>query len=128
MCSNLWLYVYESRSGDVMTHPLIQMAESMTVKLVYLWTSFTYVFPTLADNTFEQCEQRLKLNKLTDAVMTKFESSYPSHTLRPDLRNQIEECICKKLPDLHTPDHPTYALVLFSFSLIVLLHQFSDDF
>ncbi|XP_030938921.1 trichohyalin-like isoform X9 [Quercus lobata] len=95
-----------------MTHPLIQMAELMTVKLVYLWTSFTYVFPTLADNTFEQCEQRLKLNKLTDAVMTKFESSYPSHTLRPDLRNQIEECICKKLPDLHTPDHPTYALMI----------------
>ncbi|XP_050256873.1 uncharacterized protein LOC126702243 isoform X7 [Quercus robur] len=59
-----------------------------------------------------EIESRLKLNKLTDAVMTKFESSYPSHTLRPDLRNQIEECICKKLPDLHTPDHPTYALMI----------------
>ncbi|KAK9996948.1 hypothetical protein SO802_021634 [Lithocarpus litseifolius] len=59
-----------------------------------------------------ELESRLKLNKLTDAVMTKFESSYPSNTLRPDLRNQIEECICKKLPDLHTPDHPTYALMI----------------
>ncbi|KAM3750606.1 hypothetical protein ACB098_04G048400 [Castanea mollissima] len=59
-----------------------------------------------------EIDSRLKLNKLTDAVMTKFESSYPSNTLRPDLRNQIEECICKKLPDLHTPDHPTYALMI----------------
>ncbi|XP_035550581.1 uncharacterized protein LOC108983395 [Juglans regia] len=56
---------------------------------------------------------RLKLNKIIDAAMRKYRSLYTYNTLRPDLRKHIEQCVCEKLSDLHTPDHPTYALMIW---------------
>ncbi|XP_042976594.1 uncharacterized protein LOC122307643 isoform X2 [Carya illinoinensis] len=56
---------------------------------------------------------RLKLNKIIDAAMRKYRSLYTYSALRPDLRKQIEQCVCEKFSDLHTPDHPTYALMIW---------------
>lgn len=55
---------------------------------------------------------RLKLKKIIDAAMTKYTHLYGYNTVRSGLNNHIEQCIFEKLSDLHTPDHPTYALMI----------------
>ncbi|KAF5479677.1 hypothetical protein F2P56_000478 [Juglans regia] len=54
----------------------------------------------------------LKINKIIDAAMNKYTTLFTYNALRPALRNHIEQYVCEKLSDLHTPDHPTYALMI----------------
>ncbi|KAG6720058.1 hypothetical protein I3842_03G039200 [Carya illinoinensis] len=54
----------------------------------------------------------LKINKIIDAAVNKYTTLFTYNALRPALRNHIEQYVCKKLSDLHTPDHPTYALMI----------------
>ncbi|KAB1215679.1 HMG-Y-related protein A [Morella rubra] len=44
--------------------------------------------------------------------MKKFTSLYTCNSLGTDLRNRIEQRVREKLYDLHTPDHPTYAVMI----------------
>ncbi|KAB1210495.1 hypothetical protein CJ030_MR6G010791 [Morella rubra] len=44
--------------------------------------------------------------------MKQYTSLYTCNSVRTDLRNRIEQRVCEKLYDLHTPDHPTYAVMI----------------
>ncbi|XP_061989012.1 uncharacterized protein LOC133707456 isoform X2 [Rosa rugosa] len=52
------------------------------------------------------------IDKLAGAVMEKFAFSDPSKTLTPDQKNDIKRHLCRLLPVFHTPDHPTYAVMI----------------
>ncbi|PRQ18465.1 putative High mobility group protein HMGA, plant [Rosa chinensis] len=52
------------------------------------------------------------INKLAGAVMEKLAFSDPSKTLTPDQKNDIKRRLCRLLPAFHTPDHPTYAVMI----------------
>lgn len=86
---------------------------------VFIWASlyigFMHIPRTPDDSIFLCHAQRLKLNKIIDAAMRKYRSLYTYSTIRQDLKKHMEQCVCEKLSDLHTPDHPTYALVLYFF-------------